>query len=74
MANNKYTAEGKKRKIQYIRNYNKKTYHSVNVMFRVDDPEQVELWDWLHSRYSTAGFLRDLAFEAMKKDKEKKGE
>ena len=74
MADNKYTEEGKKRKIQYIKNYNKKTYRSVNIMFRVDDPEQAELWDWLHSKYSTAGFLRDLAFKAMEEDKKKKGE
>jgi len=44
----------------------------LNIMFRIDNPEQAELWDWLHSRYSTAGYLRDLALEAMKK--EKKGE
>jgi len=73
MADNKYTEEGKKRKIQYIRNYNKKNYRSINIMFRMNDPKQVELWDWLHSRYSTAGYLRDLALEAMRKDKEKKG-
>lgn len=71
---NKYTPEGKARKISYIRKYNKDTYRSVNIMFRMSNPEQAELWDWLHTRYSTAGFLRDLAMEAMKKDKEKKGE
>ena len=66
---NKYTKEGKENKINYIKNYNKRTYRSVNIMFRVDNPEQKELWDWLHTRYSTAGFLRDLALDAMKKEK-----
>lgn len=70
---NKYTQEGKANKIKYIKGYNKRTYRSVNIMFRMDNPEIAELWDWLHTRYSTAGFLRDLALEAMKQDKKKKG-
>ena len=71
---NQYTKEGKENKLKYIRKYNQKNYRSVNVMFRTDDPEQMALWDWLHTRYSTAGFLRDLALKAMKEEKEKKGE
>ena len=58
--------------LNYIREYNKGHYRSVNVMFRNDDPEQIELWDWLHSKYSTAGYLRDLALKEMKKEKEGK--
>ena len=64
--------EYKERKIDYIRRYNQKHYRSVNVLFKLDDPEQVELWDWLHTRYSTAGALRDFAMAAMKKEKEGK--
>lgn len=69
---NQYTEEGKKNKLKYINDYNSKHYRSVNVMFRLDDAKQMELWDWLHGKYSTAGFLRDLALEAMKKEKEGK--
>ena len=65
---NQYTEEGKKNKLKYIANYNSKHYRSVNVMFRADDAEQMELWNWLHTKYSTAGYLRDLALEAMKKE------
>ncbi len=61
------------RKRNYIRKYNQKTYRSVNVLFRMDDPEQKELWDWLHTRYSTAGYLRDQGMKAMKEAKEKEG-
>ena len=63
----------KKRKQDYIKKYNSQHYRSVNVMFRIDDPEQSALWDWLHTRYSTAGFLRDQAMKAMKEAKEKEG-
>ena len=66
---NKYTEKGKENKLNYIKSYNKKTYRSINIMFRIDDPKQTELWEWLHTKYSTAGFLRDLALEAMKKEK-----
>ena len=64
---------GKENKLNYIKAYNKKTYRSVNVMFRMDNPEHRELWEWLHTRYSTAGTLRDAALEVMKAEK-KKGE
>lgn len=62
----------KKNQIDYIKNYNKVHYRSMNVMFRIDDPEQMEAWEWLHTKYSTAGFLRDLAIKEMKKEKEGK--
>lgn len=61
--------EYKKRKVAYIRGYNKRHYRSVNIMFRTDDPEQKELWDFIHSKWSTAGYLRDLALKAMKEEK-----
>ena len=64
------TQEYKERKINYIRRYNQKHYRSVNVMFRMDDPDQAKLWEWLHTKYSTAGFLRDQAMKAMKKEGE----
>lgn len=64
--------EYKERKLAYIRKYNQGHYRSVNVLFRTDDPEQVELWDWLHNKYSTAGYMRDLALKEMKKEKEGK--
>ena len=66
---NKYTQEGKANKIKYIKNYNKRTYRTVNIKFRMDDPNQAAVWEWLHTRYSTAGFLRDLAIDTMKKEK-----
>lgn len=70
MANNQYTPEGKKRKEQYIAKYNKRTYRSICIGFRVDDAEQMEAWDWIHTKYSTAGYIRDLIIAAMKKEKE----
>ena len=71
---NTYTQEGKQKKLAYIRKYNKKTYRSLNIMFRMDDPVQAELWNWIHTKYSTAGFLRDLAIAAMKNEKQKREE
>lgn len=59
----------KKNKIAYIRGYNKSHYRSVNVMFRVDSPEDMAIWDFIHSKWSTAGFLRDLARKAMEAEK-----
>lgn len=64
--------EYKERKLNYIRRYNQSHYRSVNVLFRMESDEQKEVWDWLHTKYSTAGFLRDLAIAAMKKEKEGK--
>jgi hypothetical protein len=64
--------EYKIRKRNYITKYNKGHYRSINVLFRVDDEVQVELWKWLHTKYSTAGFLRDLALKEMQKEKEGK--
>lgn len=68
---NQYTEEGKKNKLNYIRRYNKEKYRQITLMIRTDDPEQAELWDWLHTKYSTAGYLRDLALEAMRAEKKK---
>lgn len=66
------TKEYKERKLNYIRRYNQAHYRSVNVLFRMEDDEQKAIWDWLHTKYSTAGFLRDLAIAAYRKEKEGK--
>lgn len=60
--------EYKKRKVKYIRSYNKKHYKALNIMFREDDPEQMEIFNYLQSRYSTAQYIRDLVKADMKKE------
>lgn len=66
------TEEYYKRKRDYIKKYNKSNYCSMTIMFKKDDPEQMMIYDFLRSKYSTAQYIKDLAKAAMKK--EKKGE
>ena len=66
------TEEYFKRKKKYIARYNGENYRTMNLLFRKDDPEQMAAWDWVHSKYSTAGFVRDLILDAMRKEKEGK--
>ena len=55
-------------KLNYIKEYKRKTYKPIYVPFRFDDEEQMKLYDWLHTKYSVAGYIRDVLFEAMEKE------
>lgn len=59
----------KKRK--YINKYNSKNYCSISITFRKDDPKQMEICEFLKSRYSTTQYIKDLVAEDMKKNKNK---
>ena len=63
------TPEYLARKRKYIQSYNKKNYRSMNLTFRVDDPDDMAIYEFLRSRYSTVQFVKDLAKAAMDKEK-----
>lgn len=63
------TQEYLARKRKYIQSYNKKNYRSMNLTFRVDDPDDMAIYEFLRSRYSTVQFVKDLAKAAMEKEK-----
>lgn len=63
------TQEYLARKRKYIQSYNKKNYRSMNLTFRVDDPDDMAIYEFLRSRYSTVQFVKDLAKAAMDKEK-----
>lgn len=58
------------RKRKYIQSYNKKNYRSMSLTFRVDDPDEMAIYEFLRSRYSTVQYIKDLAKAAMEKEKE----
>jgi len=41
----------------------------MNLTFRVDDPDDMAIYEFLRSRYSTVQFVKDLAKAAMDKEK-----
>ena len=61
------TPEYEQRKRNYIRKYNKSHYRSMTICFRVDDPEEMEIYEFLRSRYSTAQYVKDLTKADMMK-------
>lgn len=63
------TPEYLERKRQYINRYNKKTYRSMTITFRMDRPEEMEIYEFLRSRYSTVQYIKDMAKAAMEKEK-----
>lgn len=63
--------EYKKRKIEYIQKYNKSHYRSMTLTFRADDPMEMEVYEFLRSRYSTVQYIKDLARAAMGKENAK---
>lgn len=63
------TQEYLARKRKYIQSYNKKNYRSMNLTFRVDDSDDMAIYEFLRSRYSTVQFVKDLAKAAMEKEK-----
>lgn len=65
------TPEYLKRKREYIQRYNKKTYRSMTITFRADDPNDMAIYEFLRSRYSTVQYVKDLAKAAMEKTNEK---
>jgi len=69
MASEEYLA----RKRKYIQRYNKKNYRSMSITFRMDDPDEMEVFEFLRSRYSTVQYIKDMARAAMLKEKEKEG-
>ena len=60
-----------RRKRKYIQDYNKKHYRCMSICFREDDPEEMAIYKFLQSRYSTVQFIKDLAKAAMDKENEK---
>lgn len=58
------------RKRKYIQSYNKKNYRSMSLTFRVDDPDEMAIYEFLRSRYSTVQYIKDLAKAVMEKEKE----
>lgn len=63
------TQEYLARKRKYIQSYNKKNYRSMNLTFRADNPDDMAIYEFLRSRYSTVQFVKDLAKAAMDKEK-----
>lgn len=59
----------KKRKRKYIHDYNKGHYRSMTISFRMDKPEDVEVYEFLRSRYSTTQYIKDLARKDMENQK-----
>lgn len=55
----------KQNQLNYIKNYNKQHYKSVNIMFRIDSSEEAEMLNFLHEQPSTMGFIKELIKEAM---------
>ena len=63
------TPEYMARKRKYIDEYNKRNYRSMSLTFRIDNPEEMEIYEFLRSRYSTVQYIKDLAKAAMEKEK-----
>lgn len=68
------TPEYYERKRKYIQRYNKSHYRSMSICFRADDPDEMELYTFLQSRYSTVQYIKDLARAAMEREKAKENE
>lgn len=66
------TQEYLERKRKYIQGYNKQNYKSMSIVFRKDDPDDMAVYEFLRSRYSTVQYIKDLAKAAMAKEKEGK--
>ena len=62
------TPEYLERKKNYIRKYNKRHYRCMTICFRADNSDEMEVYEFLRSRYSTAQYIKDLARDAMKKE------
>ena len=56
------------RKKQYIQKYNKRHYRCMSICFKSDSPEEMEIYEFLRSRYSTAQYIKDLVKNEMKKE------
>ena len=62
------TQEYLERKRKYIQGYNKQNYKSMSIVFRKDDPDDMAVYEFLRSRYSTVQYIKDLAKAAMDKE------
>ena len=65
------TEEYHKRKLRYIRQYNKNNYCSVTISFKKGDPAEMRIREHLRLQPSTAKYLKDLVkadMENTKKD------
>lgn len=60
------TQEYLARKRKYIQSYNKRTYRSMTICFRADNPDEMAIYSFLQSRYSTAQYIKDLVKADMK--------
>lgn len=63
------TPEYLAKKRKYIQAYNKRNYKSMSLTFRMDDPDEMAIYEFLRSRYSTVQYIKDLAKAAMEKEK-----
>lgn len=61
------TEEYFKRKRGYIARYNRSHYKDINVKFKIDDPDQMRVYEFLRSQPSTAKYIKDLVEADMKK-------
>lgn len=56
------------RKQNYIRKYNKAHYKTMSFSFRIDDEEDMEVYNHLRSQPSTAQYLKALVKADIKKE------
>ncbi len=59
------------RKRKYIQRYNRGHYKTMTIQFRMDNPDDMEIYSFLQSQSSTVQFIKDLAkkqMDAQKKD------
>ena len=64
MASPEYLAK----KQAYIKKFNKSHYKAMSLCFRTDNPEEMAMYDFLHSKYSMTQFVKDLVKNAMKNE------
>lgn len=62
------TAEYLERKQNYIRRYNKAHYKTMSFSFRIDDEDDMRVYNHLRSQPSTAQYLKELVKADMKKE------
>lgn len=62
------TPEYFERKQNYIRKYNKAHYKTMSLTFRIDSPDEMEVYNHLRAQPSTARYLKALVKADMKKE------
>ena len=62
------TPEYFERKQNYIRKYNKAHYKTMSLTFRMDNPDEMEVYNHLRAQPSTASYLKALVKADIKKE------